>query len=57
MVWMHGGGMQEGYAHEMEFDVRFARGVILVSVGYRSTSGFLTHPGCCEVGGTVKFAL
>ena len=47
MVWIHGGGMQEGYAHEMEFDgEEFAsRGVILVSVGYRlNLFGFLTHP-------------
>ena len=47
MVWIHGGGMQEGYSYEMEFDgEEFAsRGVILVSVGYRlNVFGFLTHP-------------
>lgn len=47
LVWIHGGGMQEGYAHEMEFDgERFAsRGVVLVSVGYRlNLFGFLSTP-------------
>lgn len=47
MIWIHGGGMQEGYSYEMEFDgEEFAsRGVILVSVGYRlNLFGFLTHP-------------
>ena len=47
MVWIHGGGMQEGYSYEMEFDgEEFAsRGVVLVSVGYRlNVFGFLTHP-------------
>ena len=37
MVWIFGGGLMEGYPHEMEFDgERIAsRGVILVSIGYR----------------------
>ncbi len=47
MVWIFGGGLQEGYAHEMEFDgERIAsRGVILVTVAYRlNVFGFLAHP-------------
>ena len=47
MVWIFGGGLQEGYAYEMEFDgERIAsRGVILVSVAYRlNVFGFLSHP-------------
>ncbi len=37
MIWIFGGGLMEGYPHEMEFDgERIAsRGVILVSIGYR----------------------
>ena len=47
MVWIFGGGLQEGYPWEMEFDgERIARrNVILVSVNYRlNVFGFLTHP-------------
>ncbi len=47
MVWIFGGGFQEGYSWEMEFDgERIAsRGVILVSIGYRlNVFGFLSHP-------------
>jgi len=47
MVWIHGGGLQEGYAHEMEFDgERIAsRGVVLASIGYRlNVFGLLCHP-------------
>ncbi len=47
MVWIFGGGLSEGYAHEMEFDgERIAsRGVILVSVAYRlNVFGYLAHP-------------
>ena len=47
MVWIFGGGFQEGYSYEMEFDgERIAsRGVILVSIGYRLNAfGFLAHP-------------
>ena len=46
MVWIFGGGYQNGYTAEMEFDgERIARrGVILVSVGYRVNGfGFLSH--------------
>ena len=51
MVWIYGGGLQEGYPWEMEFDgERIARrGVILVSVNYRlNVFGFLTHPEIIE---------
>ena len=47
MVWIFGGGLQEGYAHEMEFDGEriAARGVVFVSVAYRlNVFGFLAHP-------------
>ena len=47
MVWIFGGGLQEGYPHEMEFDgERIAsRGVILCSIGYRvNVFGLLAHP-------------
>ncbi|MCQ2512034.1 MAG: carboxylesterase family protein [Lachnospiraceae bacterium] len=47
MVWIFGGGLSEGYPHEMEFDgERIAsRGVILVSIGYRlNVFGELCHP-------------
>ncbi len=47
MIWIFGGGFQEGYSYAMEFDgERIAsRGVILVSVGYRLNAfGFLSHP-------------
>ncbi|MDD6678057.1 MAG: carboxylesterase family protein [Firmicutes bacterium] len=47
MVWIFGGGLQEGYAHEMEFDgERMAsRGVVLVTIGYRvNVFGLLCHP-------------
>ena len=47
MVWFYGGGLNEGYPAEMEFDgERIARrGVILVSVNYRvNMFGFLAHP-------------
>ena len=47
MIWIFGGGLQEGYPHEMEFDgERIAsRGVILVSIGYRvNVFGLLAHP-------------
>ena len=47
MVWIFGGGLMEGYPHEMEFDgERIAsRGVILVSIGYRlNVFGQLCHP-------------
>lgn len=47
MVWIFGGGLQEGYCHEMEFDGESfnRRGVILVSIAYRlNVFGFLAHP-------------
>ncbi|MBR5071005.1 MAG: carboxylesterase family protein [Oscillospiraceae bacterium] len=47
MVWIFGGGFQEGYCHEMEFDGESMnrRGVILVSIAYRLNAfGFLAHP-------------
>ncbi|MBR5995778.1 MAG: carboxylesterase family protein [Eubacteriaceae bacterium] len=47
MVWIYGGGLQEGYPGEMEFDgERIAkRGVVLVSVNYRvNVFGWLAHP-------------
>ena len=46
MMWIHGGGMQEGYGHEQEFDgEHFAkRGVILVSITYRlNVFAFMAH--------------
>jgi len=46
-VWIYGGGLQSGYAHEMEFDgERIAsRGVVCVTLGYRlNVFGFLAHP-------------
>ena len=45
--YIHGGGYQDGYAYEIEFDgERVARrGVIVVMVGYRlGLFGFLAHP-------------
>ncbi len=47
LVWIHGGGYQWGYAHEMEFDGEqlAARGIVVVSVAYRlAVFGFLAHP-------------
>ena len=47
MVWIFGGGLNNGYPSEMEFDgERIARrGVILVSINYRlNVFGFLAHP-------------
>ncbi|MBQ3412667.1 MAG: carboxylesterase family protein [Oscillospiraceae bacterium] len=46
MMWIHGGGMQEGYGHEQEFDgEHFAkRSVILVSITYRlNVFAFMAH--------------
>lgn len=51
MVWIYGGGLQEGYPWEMEFDGEgiARRGVILVSINYRlNVFGFLTHPEIIE---------
>ena len=47
MMWMHGGGVQHGYSHEIEFDgdALCKRGVILVSVNYRlNLFGYFAHP-------------
>ena len=46
MMWIHGGGMQEGYGHEQEFDgEQFAkRGIVLVSITYRlNVFAFMAH--------------
>ncbi len=46
MVWLHGGGVQNGYGHEIEFDgeALAKRGVILVTVQYRlNIFGFFAH--------------
>lgn len=46
-VYIHGGGLQDGYSYEVEFDPeRVARrGVIVVMIGYRlGLFGFLAHP-------------
>lgn len=45
--YIHGGGLQDGYSYEIEFDPeRVARrGVIVVMIGYRlGLFGFLSHP-------------
>ncbi len=45
--YIHGGGLQDGYSYEVEFDPeRVARrGVIVVMIGYRlGLFGFLAHP-------------
>jgi len=47
MFWIHGGGFQGGYSHELEFDgeAMCKRGVILVTVTYRlGALGFFAHP-------------
>ena len=46
MMWIHGGGMQEGYGHEQEFNgENFAkRGIVLVSITYRlNVFAFMAH--------------
>ncbi len=45
--WIHGGGYDHGYGHEMEFDGAEynKRGVLLVTFNYRvGVLGFLAHP-------------
>lgn len=47
MMWIHGGGAQEGYGHELEFDgeALCKKGVILVTINYRlNIFGFFSHP-------------
>ncbi len=51
MMWIHGGGMQEGYGHEQEFNgENFAkRGVVLVSITYRlNVFAFMAHKELTE---------
>ncbi len=48
MVWIHGGGLTEGWAHNEMYDgSAFAKqGIVLVSINYRlGNLGFLAHPG------------
>ena len=47
MVWIHGGGLSLGWAHQRLYDgMRLAQeGVVLVSINYRlGALGFLSHP-------------
>ena len=47
MMWIHGGGVQTGFSHELEFDGDgfCQRGVILVTVNYRlNIFGYFAHP-------------
>ena len=47
LCWIHGGGLQDGYSYEIEFDPeRLARrGIVVVMIGYRlGLFGFLAHP-------------
>lgn len=47
MLWIHGGGLQVGYGHEIEIDgdAYCRRGVILVSINYRvGLLGYFAHP-------------
>ncbi|MEM1228057.1 MAG: carboxylesterase family protein, partial [Planctomycetota bacterium] len=47
MVWIHGGGLTQGSAHEPGYmgDQLARRGVVLVSINYRlGPFGFLAHP-------------
>jgi len=58
MIWIFGGGLQEGYPAEMEFDgERIARrGVVLVSINYRlNVFGFFTHPDLVKEAGEDGF--
>lgn len=48
MVWIHGGGNRDGYAHEPDYHGGSfaARGVVFVSVNYRlGVLGFMAHAG------------
>ncbi len=48
MVWIHGGGLNQSWAHKDMYDgAAFGKeGVVLVSFNYRlGTLGFLSHPG------------
>jgi len=47
MVWIHGGGNEDGYAHEPNYlgHELARRGVVVVSIQYRlGALGFLAHP-------------
>jgi para-nitrobenzyl esterase len=48
MVWIHGGGLQNGSASQSVYDGRFLAekgGVVLVSINYRLAQlGYLSHP-------------
>ena len=49
-MWIHGGGFNNGYGHELEFDgeAYARRGVILVTINYRlGIFGFFSHPDGC----------
>ena len=46
-VWIHGGGLRQGFGHKMEIDGEaFAKkGIVFVSINYRLNAlGFLAHP-------------
>ncbi|MDH3440280.1 MAG: carboxylesterase family protein, partial [Gammaproteobacteria bacterium] len=48
MVWIHGGGNRDGYAHEPDYHGHSlaAKGVVYVSINYRlGLLGYLAHPG------------
>ena len=47
MMWIHGGGAQEGFGYELEFDgeALCRQKVILVTINYRlNIFGFFSHP-------------
>lgn len=46
-VWIHGGGLKQGFGHKLEIDGEaFAKkGIVFVSINYRlNMMGFLAHP-------------
>lgn len=46
-VWIHGGGLRQGFGHKLEIDGEaFAKkGIVFVSINYRlNMMGFLAHP-------------
>ncbi|MDG2375887.1 MAG: carboxylesterase family protein, partial [Woeseiaceae bacterium] len=48
MLWIHGGGNWDGYAHEPDYDGQglASRGVVYVSINYRlGPLGYMAHPG------------
>ena len=51
MMWMHGGGVQTGYSHEIEFDgeALAKRGIVVVTINYRlNIFGFFAHKELTE---------